>query len=65
MWHLRGVFVFSKYVAIGWQMRVADCCFVLLICEVMWGLYVDYSSSAVVHTYSVACIFVQGHRPVI
>ena len=37
--------------------RVAVC-FVLLICAVMRGLYVNYSSSIVEHMYSVACIFV-------
>ena len=45
-------------------MRVTNC-FVLLICAVLWGLYVNYSSSAVEHMYSGVCIFVQGHMPIL
>ena len=30
------------------------------LCAVMWGIYVDYSSSAVEPRCSVACVFVQG-----
>ena len=33
-------------------MQDANCCFVLPTCVVMWGLYVDYSSSAMEHMYS-------------
>ena len=42
------------------MVRVANCCFVLLVCAVMWGIYEDYISSAVEHMYSVACKLVQG-----
>ena len=38
--------------------RVANCCFVLFVCAVMWSLYIDYSSSALEHICTVrhACI---------
>ena len=40
-------------VTIAWKIRAANCCFVLLICAVKWNIYVDYSSCAVEHIYTV------------
>ena len=50
MWYLRGIFVVSTYMAKDSKIKVTN---FLLIYAVMLGLYVDYSSRAMEHVYTV------------
>ena len=55
VWHLRVIFIVGTYVAIGWWIRVANYCFILLIYAVISGSYPYYSSS---ETHMYMCVHI-------
>ena len=63
MWHLRGIFVASTYMAIPWQIKDVFPIFGVM-CALMYGMQVQYSSNAVKHVSSMVDIFVKGHMPI-
>ena len=50
MWHLRGVFVPDTYFSVVWLVYVAVFFYLKWMCEAMWGLCVEYITSALGHT---------------
>ena len=65
MQHLRDIIVSGTYLAMMCGVAIADCFFIpfRLVCIVMWGLYINHSSSTEEHMCNVTSIFVEGHMP--
>ena len=50
LWNLRGILDGGTYMVIAWQIKVAFCCYILLVCAMIWCPHVDYIIRAVKHT---------------